>query len=1107
MDSLKTIGKRYRTKEKIGEGGMGVVYLVTDRLKNTDVALKHVTIPTDNLSFTTKAPDTDLKVALANEFRALASLRHPNIIHVLDYGFSGNDPYFTMRYIPNARTITEVGKKYESTKEKTKLLIQALRALDYLHRRGIIHRDMKPENALVDETGHLTLLDFGLAEENPKGARNGTVTGTLAYIAPEVLMGNPASRASDLFAIGIMAYEIFAGEHPFEAEDPEDTAQAILRLLPEFDDLDISRELGEILKKLLDKNPLARYTDADEVIVALATATKISLDEGDSAARHAYIQAAKFVGRETELKQLEKALDDIFQGSGSAWLIGGESGVGKSRLLQEIQVRSMIRGSLTLHGQGTAGGGLPFQLWRDPLRHLALSVEINDVDAGILKEITPDIDTLLERQIAPATPVDDTRTRLTDTITAVFKQITEPTVLLLEDLHWMVESLEVLKKLNSVVKDMPLLILGTYRDDEKSNLPENLNLMTLMTLQRFDSVDIAALSYSMLGAVGHEPQVLELLENDTEGNVFFIVETVRALADSAGRMGNIGRMTLPHSVFAGGVQKVVEHRLNRVPEHFHPLLKLAAVAGRQIDTDLLRHLEPSLVDEWLLVCVNSAVLSGKNDRYQFAHEKLREALINGLTDDEKITYHRQVAETIEAVYPNDTSRAVILAQHWHNAKNTEKETFYSHIAGKNQKFSQPHEALTLLQRALEIAPEDYPNLSELYRLLGDIQRDMVSYELAMEYYDTSLASAQNYTDIAEAYSGLGLMYYKQTELEEARELYTLAFQAAQQAQNEQLVAQVLNQLGAIKIDQSEFTKAQNFLNNSLNLAKKCNDLATLSGTYSNLGTMMYRQGLYDEASSYYEKALDIRQNAGLRQGIAESLNQLGFVANAQGKFVEAETYHERSYAISLEIGDGQGMNNSLTNLGISAMNDNDFETAENQFREALKLSREIGDRTGEADNLNYLGLLIRRKNGDLNQAKTTLTQALQLTREIDDKMRIALSLSNLGDVMIHLGEIDTAVPHLQEALREAQPINAMQPLLRSMMWFGRIFEIQEDYERAVMLWSFVNLHKSSDGETRNDTEKLMKNVTPCLSSEAFANAVTASKAAELDALLDDLLDY
>jgi tetratricopeptide (TPR) repeat protein len=271
--------------------------------------------------------------------------------------------------------------------------------------------------------------------------------------------------------------------------------------------------------------------------------------------------------------------------------------------------------------------------------------------------------------------------------------------------------------------------------------------------------------------------------------------------------------------------------------------------------------------------------------------------------------------------------------------------------------------------------------------------------------------------------------------------------------------------------------------------------------------MAYRTGKFEEARDYFQKALDIRSKTGMRQGIAASYNNLGLIAATVGDYQAALDYHNNSLKIKREIGDRYGMGTSLTNLGIAAMNANNYEQAEAYYRQALALSREIGDRLGEADNLNNIGLILRRKNGDLNEAKTVLMQATQLADEIGDRIGVALSLSNLGDVLLHLGDIEAAIPKLKEALREAQPIDAMQPLLRSMMWFGRIFELQGDLDRAVMLWSFVNLHESVDSETRNDTELMLANVTNQLSTEAFVTAINASKATDLNAVLDDLLDY
>src|SRR5258706_15531538 len=150
----------------------------------------------------------DTRLALAEEFQLLASLRHPNIISVLDYGFDDGNPYFTMELLDHAQTILECGRG-QPLAAQVGLLVQVLQALAYLHRRGVIHHDLKPGNVLV--TGEqVKLLDFGLSVmRKQRSDDGGTTSGTLAYLAPEVLSGLPSDETSDLYAVGVIAYELF----------------------------------------------------------------------------------------------------------------------------------------------------------------------------------------------------------------------------------------------------------------------------------------------------------------------------------------------------------------------------------------------------------------------------------------------------------------------------------------------------------------------------------------------------------------------------------------------------------------------------------------------------------------------------------------------------------------------------------------------------------------------------------------------------------------------------------------------------------------------------------------------------------------------------------
>src|SRR5579859_3076052 len=168
---FEVVSSRYEIVAEIGHGGMGVVYRTLDRLSGQMVALKKVNALYDQLEDTRDS--VDFRIALAQEFKTLASLRHPNIISVLDYGFDrSRQPYFTMELLETAPTILRAAEKV-TLAQKIQLVLQMLQALAYLHRRGIIHRDLKPDNVLVAD-GTVKVLDFGLATTKQQRDRKST---------------------------------------------------------------------------------------------------------------------------------------------------------------------------------------------------------------------------------------------------------------------------------------------------------------------------------------------------------------------------------------------------------------------------------------------------------------------------------------------------------------------------------------------------------------------------------------------------------------------------------------------------------------------------------------------------------------------------------------------------------------------------------------------------------------------------------------------------------------------------------------------------------------------------------------------------------------------
>ncbi|MEP7123854.1 MAG: AAA family ATPase [Byssovorax sp.] len=654
------------------------------------------------------ATSAALRLLLTQEFQTLASVRHPNIIVVLDYGFDEDGhPYFTMELLEHARTIVRAAQG-ASVQQRVGLIEQVLRALLYLHRRGLVHRDLKPANVLVVGE-QVKVLDFGLAVvlERARGPGH-PLAGTPAYMAPELYLGFPASKSSDLYAVGVIAYELFAGRSAFRADNFGALRTAVLDTMPDLSDID--PRVAPVIERLLAKDPRDRYADAAEVMAALADATGQPLLVETPHTRESFLQAAELVGREPELTRLSALLGGLLQGKGAAWLIGGESGVGKSRLLDELRARALVNGVTVLRGQEVSEGGGPYQVWRDVLRWLLLLTDPADHEAGVLKALVPDLRALLDRDVPDAAEVepDAAQMRLANTVELLLGRVGRPVLILLEDIHWArSDSLKLLSHLAAKIASQPVVVVASYRDDERPQLLHELPTMQSFKLDRLDPEGIAALSRSMIGAVGARPEIIARLARETEGNPFFLVEVVRALADEAGQLDRIGREAVTGTVSSVGLSEVIQRRLHQAPPRARPLLEAAAVAGRQIDMALLRRIEPATdLDEWLASCTDAAVLDAQDGQIRFAHDKLREGLLATLGAPARRAIHRRVAEAIEAVYPEASAQTAALAHHWAAAGDDARAARYCGIAGEDALRSSAYrEAVRFFEQALQMAPE------------------------------------------------------------------------------------------------------------------------------------------------------------------------------------------------------------------------------------------------------------------------------------------------------------------------------------------------------------------------------------------------------------------
>lgn len=709
---LPVFGNRYAVVQELGEGGMGAVFRARDRLTNTFVAIKSLTVEPEILDLLLSS-GTDLRLALTQEFQILAGLRHPNIVSVLDYGFDTTGrPFFTMELLDRARSLGEYPHERRPT-TLTALFWQSLQALRYLHRRAVLHRDLKPDNILVLPDGTVKLLDFGLAALRDKYDDSGIV-GTLPYMPPEIINGGDYSEASDLYSLALIFYEIAGDGYPFPMADLDELTEAIMQQELDTGDLPLSVPLQQILARLLARDPAARLPHADAVFAEYAALAQSDAPPETADMRDSYLQAARFVGRERELELLTGALDAAVAGDGSAWLIGGESGVGKTRLLEELRIRALVRGARVLRAQADTESGAGYRFWRDPLRVLLLDTPLSELEASVLGTIIPDIEQLLDRPVAAPPPIAPraAEDRLVNTIIAVVQRQAQPVVFLLEDLHWLGNSIAVLEKLSPLAAQQPLLIVANFRSDEQPQLPTQLPAMQFLPLERLDANNISALTVSMLGEeTGQRADLIAYLQQQTEGNIFFMVETLRALAEEAGQLQAVGAVALPENLLASGINDVVQRRLGRIAPADLPRLRLAALAGRNLELPALEALASAAeVAAWLERC--AVIFEAREQSWRFAHDKLREGVIAAIPTAELPAMHAELARGLEQVYGDDSDQSERQAYHWGHAGNLEREAHYSALAGahllRQGAYSQAH---TLLERAHTLADSlDQPAL-------------------------------------------------------------------------------------------------------------------------------------------------------------------------------------------------------------------------------------------------------------------------------------------------------------------------------------------------------------------------------------------------------------
>jgi serine/threonine protein kinase/tetratricopeptide (TPR) repeat protein len=1111
---------RYRLLEQLGQGGAGAIYKAEDEQLKRIVALK--VLHADG------GMAADKLERFRSEARSVARLNHPNIVALYDYAEQEARPYLVLEYVPG-QDLWALDNSYTPNlmpfSVSLPIIDGILAALEYSHTHEVIHRDLKPENVMITPEGLVKVMDFGLAriQGQSRLTQEGLVAGTASYLAPELALGESGDHRADLYALGVMMYELLTGRLPFSGDDPLTVISQHIHapvVPPQRYNPHISDDLQTIILKLMAKHAGERYATAAEVrqdlapILAFfkgspaAPPTQVEPRQRTSSESTTTHQAildrisrGKMVGREVELAELKRRWDLVRRSEPSVepvLLISGESGIGKTRLLRELQVYAGLRDGYVLRGMAREEDtGTPYVLFANALRNYVREQPIETLRrqapgfiAGEVVKLAPQLaEKLGYIPPNPSLGPEAERARLLEQVTKFLLSMAHerPTLLLLDDLHFADPgSLDLLEMLARHAVGSSLLIAGAYRDVAVGDSnPVNHHIAVLASTDLAHRIPLQQLPESavrqMLEALLGDPvseEFVHSIYDVTEGNPLFVEEVIKSLALDGQivlREGHWEQRASGHLNVPGSIKSVLGGRFKRIKNSTLVLLQLAATMGRNFSLDLLSAASPYDEDiiQWAieeaflyqLIEVNKIVDQAVdiNVTYQFQHAFIRETLYEELRPLRRRRLHRRVATAMEELAGDKPiDNPAVLAHHFIAGAQEEKAVCYLCQAGDIARqvhanaeavdyFKQAHEILE--DMALDVSGEPlHAILVERYNLLnkerailhliGERTRELSTLETLQDVAE----ALGDQTRWVEVMSRLATYYWQVGRLNRAEEIARRGLEVAQKNKDRRGEQYCLEQIARVLWTRRD-ADSMKYAAQALLITQELGDRRR-EGRLTELMGHIYTDTLHDpdRAAIYFEQALAICRETSNRPEEAWTLWGMGGLALFVNNYSRALKLYEEARAISEELGATLQIGWDLYDMGNAWYNLGNFDQALGCYEQAQLIFNNSNHLRGKIYTLISLGLVFMATN-QLDAALTYLEQARRQAEERQDATLIFRSYEALAAYYQLLGGEDhhtSAVRLSNEIIRLTdQGDHFEHELLGHYLWAISLFQLNE----------------------------------------------------------------